>query len=318
MHDPLGESFPQRPVGRTALTVPTLGLGTAPFSRDVTEAVAVETVGAALAAGARFIDTAPLYGAGRAERFVGVALRGVPRDSYILATKVGRRFDQEGGAVRFDYSRDGVLRSIEGSLNRLGIDRIDILHIHDPDNHYREALENAYPTLAELRDQGVIGAVGAGMNQWQMEADFARDAAFDCFLLAGRYTLLEQTALDTFLPLCQGKPIGIFGGGVYNSGILATGVQPGATYNYAPAPPAIAERVARLAASCDRHGVALQTAAARFPLAHPAITALLIGARSPAEYADTIAALRTPIPPALWADLKAEGLLHPDAPVPTS
>jgi D-threo-aldose 1-dehydrogenase len=319
MHEPIGDQFPRRQVGRTGLTVPLLGLGTAPFSRDVTEATAVETIGYALEAGARFIDTAPLYGAGLAERFVGKALQGVPRDSYVLATKIGRVLPEEpGGAIGFDYSRDGVLRSIEESLNRLGLDRIDILHIHDPDDHYREALEHAYPTLAELRSQGVIGAVGAGMNQWQMEADFARAADFNCFLLAGRYTILEQTSLDEYLPLCQEKGIGVFLGGVYNSGILATGAQPGATYNYAAAPPAIRERVDGIAAICTRHGVSLQTAAARFPLAHPAVTALLIGAQSPAEYAETIAALRTPIPAALWADLKAEGLLHPDAPVPTA
>ena len=220
-------------------------------------------------------------------------------------------------ASPFDYSRDAVLRSFESSLERLGIDRIDIVLIHDPDDHQHEALETAFPTLAELRSQGVIGAIGAGMNQWQMLAHFARNADFDCFLLAGRYTLLEQTALDDFLPLCVEKQISVFTGGVYNSGILALGPDhPAATYNYAPAPPEIADRARRIAAVCDRHGVPLQVAAANFPLGHPAVTALLIGGESPTQFSETVAALRTPIPAALWADLKAEGLLREDAPSP--
>lgn len=309
-------TFPLRQVGRTALRVTALGIGSAPLSRIAADADAVATLGRARDEGVRFIDTAPLYGEGRSERLIGMAVRDVPRDSYVLATKVGRLVSPEG-EVWFDFSRDGTRRSIEESLARLGLDRIDILHIHDPDDHPREALDEVFPVLADLRSQGVIGAVGAGMNQWQMLAHFARNADFDCFLLAGRYTLLEQTALDEFLPLCQERQIGVFLGGIYNSGILAKGPEPGATYNYAVAPPAIRERVAQIEAVCTRHGVALQTAAARFPLAHPAVTAVVVGAESPAEFAGTAAALRTPIPPALWDDLKAANLLHPDAPVPT-
>ena len=307
--------LPLRQVGRTKLQVTALGLGSAPLSRIASEADAVATIAAARERGVRFIDTAPLYGTGRSERLIGMAVRGVPRDSYVLATKVGRLLSPEGG-VWFDFSREATLRSIEQSLERLGLDRIDIVHIHDPDDHPREALEEVFPVLADLRGQGVIGAVGAGMNQWQMLAHFARNADFDCFLLAGRYTLLEQTALDEFLPLCQEKGIGVFLGGIYNSGILAKGPQPDATYNYTAAPPAIRERVAQIAAICARHGVALQTAAARFPLAHPAVTAVVVGAESPAEFLGTVDALRTPIPAALWDELKAAGLLHPAAPVP--
>ena len=308
-------SFPTRQVGKTAIRVPYLGLGTAPLPR-AEDAVAVATVERALAEGVNFIDTAPLYGNGRSERLLGTALRGVPRDSYVLSSKVGRLVVPDG-PLPFDYSRDAVLRSFESSLERLGIGRIDIVLIHDPDDHRDEALETAFPTLAELRSQGVIGAIGAGMNQWQMLAHFARNADFDCFLLAGRYTLLEQTALDDFLPLCAEKQISVFTGGVYNSGILALGPDhPAATYNYAPAPPEIADRARRIAAVCDRHGVPLQVAAANFPLGHPAVTALLIGGESPAQFSETVAALRTPIPAALWDELKAEGLLREDAPRP--
>lgn len=306
-------------VGKTRLMVSRLGLGTAPLGGPPRtpdpDSQAIETVHYALERGIRFIDTAPFYGAGRSERLLGMALRGVPRDSYVLATKVGRLV-RDGGKVVFDWTRDGILRSVEESLKRLQLDRVDILHIHDPDEAYREALEVAYPVLDDLRRQGVIGAVGAGMNQWEMELDFARHADFDCFLLAGRYTLLEQEAAAEFLPWCQEHQIGIFLGGVYNSGILATGPRPGATYNYEEAPEAIKQRVGRIEAVCRRHSVPLQIAAARFPLAHPAVTALLIGARSTAEVETAIAGVEAPIPPQLWADLRAEGLLREDAPTP--
>ncbi len=187
-------SIPSARVGRTELFVPRLGFGSAPLGRPSIpggDEQAIATVQHALQNGLRLIDTAPYYGAGRSERRVGAALAAMPRDSYVLSTKVGRLVTPEGDIV-FDFSRDGVLRSVEASLERLQLDRIDILHIHDPDKHYEAALDEAYPTLDELRREGVIGAVGAGMNQWQMLADFARNADFDCFLLAGRYTLLEQ------------------------------------------------------------------------------------------------------------------------------
>lgn len=198
----------------------------------------------------------------------------------------------------------------------MGVDRIDILLIHDPDDHYREALDVVFPILADLRSQGVIQAVGAGMNQWQMELQFAREADFDCFLLAGRYTLLEQSSLDEFLPYCVAHRISLLLGGVLNSGILATGAVPGATYNYEQAPAEVADRVRRIEAVCVRYNIPLRIAALQFPLAHPAVASLVVGARSPAEVQANIDALNVQIPTDLWDELRAEGLLHPAAPVP--
>ncbi len=310
-------NIPMARVGRTELYVPRIGMGTAPLGNwhnPIDDATATATLRAAIDHGMRFVDTAPLYGAGQAERRVGQGLAAIPRDSYVLCTKVGRLVNPDG-TVPFDFSRDGVLRSVEASLERLGLDRIDILLIHDPDDHYRQALDEAFPALADLRSQGVIKAIGAGMNQWQMLSEFARNADFDCFLLAGRYTLLEQESLG-FLSLCQERGIGVFLGGVFNSGILATGARPGATFQYAPAPPAIMERATRIEAVCTRHNVPLSVAAVQFPLAHPAVTALILGGRSPDEIAANYRALQMPIPAALWDDLHAEGLLREDAPMP--
>jgi D-threo-aldose 1-dehydrogenase len=306
-------------LGRTRLEVPAVGLGTAPLAglyAPIPEERARETVEYCLANGVTFFDTAPFYGAGESERRLGAALAGVPRDAYVLATKVGRLISPDG-SVTFDFSRDGVLRSLEASLERLRLDRVDILHIHDPDDYPDQALTEAFPALADLRSRGVIGAVGAGMNQAEMLARFAREADFDCFLLAGRYTLLEQGALDELFPLCREKGIGIILGGVLNSGILATGAVPGAKYEYADAPAEVLDRVARVEAVCARHGVPLRVAALRFPTAHPAVTALLTGAESPRQVEDNLAALRTPIPADLWTELEAEGLLRADAPAPT-
>jgi D-threo-aldose 1-dehydrogenase len=313
----MAEALPSAQVGRTTLQVSKLGLGTAPLTGkngSIPEAQSVDTVRAALAAGVTFIDTAPLYGAGRSEERVGIALEGVPRDSYVLSTKVGRLVLPDGSVV-FDFSRDGVLRSFEQSLKRLKLDRVDILLVHDPDDNEQLALEQAFPALAELRAQGVIGAIGAGMNQWQMEDRFAQNFDVDCFLLAGRYTLLEQTALE-FLARCQERGIGIFLGGVYNSGILAMGPRPGATYNYAAPPAEIVERVRRIEAACARYDVPLHRAAAQFALAHPAVTAVVLGAILPAEVQANRDALFAPIPAELWADLRREGLLREDAPTP--
>jgi D-threo-aldose 1-dehydrogenase len=306
-----------KPIGATPLYVPRLGLGTAPLSglyAPVPAADALATIHYALEQGLNFFDTAPLYGAGQSERYLGQALAGTPRDSYVLATKVGRLVTAEGD-VRFDFSRDGVRRSLDESLQRLQMDYVDILHIHDPDNHYPQALDEAFPALAELRRQGVIKAVGAGMNQWPMLADFARQADFDCFLLAGRYTLQEQTALP-FLELCQAKGISLILGGVFNSGILATGPQPGAKYNYADAPPAILEKVRRIESICAQYQVPLNAAALQFALAHPAVTGAVIGARSTAELSSNLQARRLSIPADLWADLRAAGLIEPAAPLP--
>jgi D-threo-aldose 1-dehydrogenase len=306
---------------RPAVIVPRVGMGTAPLTR-ATEAQAVASIQAALEAGLNYFDSAPYYGVGLAEKYLGAALKGVPRERYVLQTKVGRLLTADGpppggwdNAIVFDFSRDGVRRSLESSLKRLGVDAVDTLLVHDPDNHYRQAVDEAFPALADLRAQGVIRAIGAGMNQWEMLADFVRHADPDCFLLAGRYTLLEQTSLD-FLALCQSRGIQVYLGGVFNSGILARGAGAGATYNYHAAPPAVEARVRRLEAVCARHGVPLKTAALHFPTAHPAIAALILGVESPAEVAENVAAWQSPPPAALWADLRAEGLLAEGAPVP--
>jgi D-threo-aldose 1-dehydrogenase len=294
-----------------------LGLGTVPIGGSlgaVSEVQAIDTVRAALDAGVTLIDTAPLYGVGRSERLLGEALAGVPRERYVLSTKVGRLLEPDG-SWRFDFSRDAALRSLDSSLERLKLDRVDIVLVHDPDDHEQEALAGAFPALAELRAQGVIGAIGAGMNQWQMEEHLARNVDVDCFLLAGRYTLLEQGALE-FLELCRERQIGVFLGGVFNSGILATGARPGARYQYADAPPEILARAGQIEAICARHGVQLYVAAAQFPLAHPAVTAVVLGAASPAEMRANRAALAAELPPGLWADLRSAGLLREDAPTP--
>lgn len=302
--------IPKVRVGNTDLEVPRMGLGTAHIGKNG-DAEAVSIVHKALELGINFLDTAPLY---KTEPYLGMALQGVPRDSYVLATKVGRLPNGNGGFT-FNYSHDEVMQSIENSLNTLKIDRIDILHIHDADNHFRQALDEAFPTLAELRSQGVIKAVGAGMNQWEMEAEFAQNADFDCFLLAGRYTLLEQTSLGA-LKLFHEKHISMFAGGVYNSGILATGATANATYNYRLAPAEIMDKAKRLEAVCTRHNVPLNAAAVQFILAHPAYTSLVIGADRADQVGDNLKTLDVEIPTAFWQDLRAEGLVEADAPLP--
>jgi D-threo-aldose 1-dehydrogenase len=319
------------PLGRTSLKVTRFGLGTAPLAglfEEVAEAQALEVIGHAWQAGVRFFDTAPLYGHGLAELRLGRVLRSKPRDEYTLATKVGRllRADAppEPGQVyrgvpavnpTFDFTYDGVIRSVEESLERLGLERIDVLHIHDPDDHYEAALSGAYRALDRLRADGVIGAVGAGMNQAEMLTRFARDGNFDCFLLAGRYTLLDQVALAELLPLCLEKGIAIIAGGVYNSGILAD-PKPGAHYNYRAAPAPLLERAQRIRAVCERHDVPLKAAAVQFPLGHPAVTTVVVGCRSKPQLEESIRMFETEIPPALWEELKAEGLLPGGVPTP--
>jgi D-threo-aldose 1-dehydrogenase len=324
-------------LGRSDVFVSRLGLGTAPlgnlFAR-VQDDDADATVTRSYEEGLRLFDTAPLYGSGLAEQRLGRALRAHRPGDYVLGTKVGRLLRagappepgqfHEGRPLYmntpplnpvFDFSPDGVLRSLGESLERLGLERIDILQIHDPDAHYDEALGSAYPTLDRLRQNGVIGAVGVGMNQVTLLARFARDAAFDCFLVAGRYTLLDQSALDELLPLCLEKRIGVIAGGVFNSGILAA-PRPGATFNYLPAGPAMLARAQRLDAMCAAHGVPLSAAAIQFPLGHQAVTAVVVGCRSAAEVEQNVRMFRHRVPAQLWRDLRREGLLPPHAPAP--
>ena len=320
------------PLGSSGLSVTRLGLGCASIGGlygDIPDDQAVAVVRRALSLGLNLLDTAPLYGAGKSELRLGQALAGVSRSSYVLASKVGRvlvptQRDQQVGAFDapapfqpvFDFSYDGVMRSFEDSLNRLGVERIDILHIHDPDDHWPEAIDGAYPALDALRGDGVIRAVSAGMNQWEMLARFAHEGDFDCFLLAGRYSLLDQSALDELLPLCVKKNIGIMAGGTYNSGILAKGARPGATYNYREAPPEIAAKAAALEAVAAHHQVELRAAASQFVFAHPAITCIIPGTRQPERVQENFDLLAQEIPASFWAELRAEGLVRADAPLP--
>ena len=309
-----------------------LGLGTAPLAglyRPVDEVDAHGVLESAWQEGIRFFDTAPLYGHGLGELRTGHVLREKPRAEYTLVTKVGRllRADarpEPGQAFRgappvnpvFDFSYDGVMRSVEESRERLGIEKIDILHIHDPDDHYDEALHGAYRALDQLRREGVISAVGAGMNQAEMLARFAREAEFDCFLLAGRYTLLDQIALQDLLPTCLERGVAIIAAGVFNSGILGD-PKPGTHYNYQAAPAVLLDRAQKLRAVCERHGVPLRAAAIQFPLGHPAVQTVVVGCRSIEQLRDCVRMFETEIPPALWEELKAERLLPEEVPAPT-
>jgi D-threo-aldose 1-dehydrogenase len=329
---------------RSGLRVTRLGFGGASIGglfAAVDEDDAIATVEHAWSLGIRTFDVAPLYGYGAAERRLGAALAGKPRDAYVLSTKVGRlvrredeippgaEIDRQAADGRedsfyvrsepvrlvFDYSGDGVRRSLEESLERLGLDRIDIALIHDPDEHWEAAIGEAYPALARLRDEGVIRAIGAGMNQSAMLERFAHEGDFDVFLLAGRYTLLDQEALGELLPLCVDRGIGILVGGVMNSGVLAD-PRPGSRFNYQPAPPAIIERARRIAAVCQRHDVPLRAAAIQFPLAHPAVVSLIAGVRRIDHLDEYPELMRRPIPSDLWDDLRAERLIPEAAPVP--
>ncbi|WP_250515877.1 aldo/keto reductase [Caballeronia sp. INDeC2] len=321
-----------------------LGLGSAPLGnlyRAIPDDEARATVNEAWHQGVRYYDTAPLYGYGLAEVRVGSFLRTHARDDFLLSTKVGRVlqrcapeerdgigkfFDVPSRRVIYDYSYDGVMRSFEMSFERLGFDRIDIVFGHDIDvfthgskeasaQRTREFLDGGVRALADLRSQGVIGAIGIGVNEWEVCEVVARHADVDLFLLAGRYTLLEQQALETFLPLCEAKGMGIVVGGPLNSGILATGAKPGAWFNYSPAPQDVLDRVARIERVCAAHGVSLRDAALQFPLMHPCVVSVIPGAVTAEEIRSNVRSLTTPIPPQLWADLKHEGLLREDAPV---
>ena len=317
-------------IGTSGLLVSRLGLGGVALSgappstdpqRATAEDEAVTLIQRSLHLGVNYLDTAPMYGVGQSEKRYGRALRGVPRESYVLSTKVGRVLDPaEPGSDRlawsFDFSRRGVERSFESSLERLGLDRVDILLIHDPDSHYEQAIAEAAQVLVELRRKGRVKAIGAGMNQWEMELKFARAGHFNCFLLAGRYTLLDQTALPEFLPYCLEHRISVVAGGPYNSGILAVGPRDGATFNYRAASPEMMDKARRVAAVCERHRVPLRAAALQFILAHPAIASVIPGARSVAEVEENVALVEHPIPGELWADLKQDRLIDPAAPTP--
>lgn len=339
---PASDSVPRgRPIA--GLQPSRIGFGGAPLGDLYThldEVTAQDTVRAALAAGINLVDTSPLYGHGLSEHRIGAALRSVPRGSVIVSTKVGRWMDAGqpkgdgsgyvGGLPHpavIDYSYDGAMRSFEQSLLRLGTDHIDILLIHDVDvwthgdrmeQRFTEAMDGAYRALDRLRSSGAVKAIGVGVNEAEMCARFARAGNFDVMMLAGRYSLLEQGALTEFLPLALEKKIAVMLAGVFNSGILATGAKPGAYYNYKPAPPEILARVARIEAVCAAHGVVLPQAALAFCAAHPAVATIVLGAVTPQEVARNLDLVARAVPAALWRDLKAEGLLVAEAPVPES
>lgn len=334
-------------IGPHGLEVTRLGLGGTTFGNlysVLSEQEGLAVLDAAFAAGVRYFDTAPLYGYGLSETRLGPGLARYDRDAVVVSSKVGYVLveRQPGDAYvdlfvdapemtsYFDFSRDAVLRSLEGSLARLKMDRLDMVLIHDPDaarsiepdwtpgerGYFDQVMAQAYPALDELRQQGVIKALGLGMNQWQMLADFARAGDFDAFLLAGRYTLLEQEPLRELLPLCAEKGVRVIIGGPYNSGILATGAVAGAYYNYAPAAPEVLAKVRCIEAVCARHEVPLQAAALQFPFGHPAVATVIPGARTVAEVAANVAALACAIPADCWAELKQEGLIAAAAPTP--
>jgi D-threo-aldose 1-dehydrogenase len=335
-------ALPRRALGRTGLQASVLGFGTAPLGDlflHLDDETAIATAERAFELGVNLLDTSPLYGYGLSEHRCGTALRRVPRQDVVLCTKVGRWMDpfhQPENRAGFvggqshrpvvDYSYDGTMRSVEQSLLRLGTDRIDLLLIHDVDvwthgaavieDRFREAMAGAYVALDKLRSEGVVAGIGIGVNEAEMCVRFAQAGTFDVMLLAGRYSLLEQPALKEFLPLAQRQGLAVLLGGVFNSGILATGPVSGAKYNYQDAPPEILARVTDIKRVCDAHGVALPTAAVHFALGHPAVASVVLGAHSPQEVERNAAALTTKVPSALWADLKAARLLDADAPVP--
>lgn len=332
----------QRKLGRADLAVTAFAFGTAPIGnifRPVPDAEAQGMIREAWDAGIRYFDTAPMYGHGLAELRTGEGLRWKDRDSFVLSSKVGRRLrparraeidfapwaDAAPFAVEFDYSYDGTMRAFEDSLQRLALERMDICFIHDIDVYTRgaeqpgvfaAAMDGCWRALERLRREGVVKAIGVGVNEWQVCHAALQQRDFDCFLLAGRYTLLEQDALDAFLPLCQERGAAVVVGGGFNSGILATGARPGAKYNYAPAPAAIMEKVGRIESVCTEYDVPLPAAALQFVVAHPAIPSVVAGTRTIEQLRQNLAWFRHPIPPAFWTALQRQGLLREDAPVP--
>lgn len=332
-----------RTLGGTGLELTELGCGGSRIGNlhgVVSEADAQGTVATALAAGVRYFDVAPFYAGGLGELRLGHALRDVPRDDYVLSTKVARVYEPfppdrsaEPGALpfsfRFDYSHAGAMRSVEQSLLRLGTNRIDIALIHDIDafthgseaaaeERRREAMEGTYPALCDLRDQGVVSAVGIGTNDWRVMERCLREADFDCFLLAVQYNLLRHDCLESFLPLCESRDVAVIVGAPFASGLLARGSAGGGTYEYRPADAQTLGRVRAIEAVCARHGTSLLAAALRFPLGHPSVPSVLPGPRNPDHMAACTAAMAEPIPTALWHELKESGLIQPDAPVPAS
>ncbi|SOD53988.1 L-fucose dehydrogenase [Pseudoxanthomonas wuyuanensis] len=325
----------QRRLGTTRVRLPMLGFGAAPIGNlytAVSDDEAMRAIGSALGEGIRYFDTAPYYGYGLSEARLGLGLKGVRRDSVRISTKVGRRIyedtsrepGREGFAVagrkaEFDYSRDGVMRSFESSLQRLGTDHVDILLLHDigrlthGDNHpamLRQALDEALPAMAELKSSGACGAIGIGVNEEDIAVELMPLFPLDCVMLAGRYTLLEQHASRRIMQGAQARNIGVLVAGPYNSGLMSDARAPGSTYNYAPAEPEVLQRAQRIYAICAEHGVDVGAAALQFPLAHPAVVSVVAGMRSAEEAISASLRYRAEVPAELWQQLRAEGLLQ--------
>jgi D-threo-aldose 1-dehydrogenase len=332
----------RRRLGKTKIAVSQLGFGTGPFGNLLEKAedsLTRAAVTAALDGGLNYFDTAPFYGHGLSEHRLGEALRPHDRSRAIVSTKVGRLLTPTRAAVTtpgpfagtlpfeiaFDYSYDGAMRSLEDSLQRMGTSHVDIAIIHDVtakwrgdqfEASYRQAVEGAYKALDKLRSEGVVSAIGVGVNEVDTLERFAGDADFDCFMLAGRYTLLDTTALTRLMPTCVRKSISILLAAPFHSGILVTGAKPGAKFWYADAPQDVLDRVSRMERVCAAHGVSLQAAAIQFPLAHPAMGSIAAGYRNPGEVEAALAACRARIPGEFWAEMKAKGLIDPAAPTP--
>jgi D-threo-aldose 1-dehydrogenase len=317
MSDPMIVPTERRRLGRTALTVSRLAVG---GGSSFVRSEGAELLDACWDAGLRYFDTAPLYGGGESERRFGASLARRPRDEYVLSTKVGRN-----GPTAFDYSAAGVTGSLQRSLERLGLARIDIVYMHDvdPDLHgdafeqrFDEAMTQAYPALANLRDAGTIGAIGVGLKDWDVALRLAQAGRLDCIMLAGGYTLLQHGGLRELLPWCEANGVSVIVAAPYNTGILATGAIEGARYYYQPAPQAIVERTRELEEVCARHGVQLAAAALQFPLHHPAVISVAVGHERASEVVQNLALLELPIPAAVWSELKDRALIPREAPTP--
>jgi D-threo-aldose 1-dehydrogenase len=334
----------KRRFGRTNLEVTTFAFGTAPIGnifKPIDEQVSDGMIQSAWDAGIRYYDTAPMYGHGLSELRTGHSLRWKERDDFVLSSKVGRILKPKRRSeidfapwnnaapneMGFDYSYDGTMRSFEDSLQRLALERMDICFIHDIDvftrgadqpEVFKTAMDGCWKALSKLRDEKLVTAIGVGVNEWEVCQAALEQRDFDCFLLAGRYTLLEQDSLDTFLPLCDKRNAAVVVGGGFNSGILATGPVQGAKYNYAPAPDDIMQRVSRIETVCKRYNVPLPAAAMQFVVAHPAIPSFIAGTRTVEQLEKNVEWFNHAIPVEFWADLKSEGLLREDAPVPVA
>ncbi|MEU1790429.1 aldo/keto reductase [Streptomyces sparsogenes] len=320
-------------LGRSAVEVTELGFGGGPLGglfAALDDGTAAGALAAAWELGVRYFDTSPHYGIGHSERRIGELLRTKPRDEFTLSTKVGRLLVPQDPAGRmdegfqvpathrrvWDFSRDGVRRSVEDSLTRMGVDRIDMLFLHDAEKHFEDALRTGYPALAELRSEGVVGAIGAGMYHTGMLTRLVEEADVDAVMLSGYYTLLQHSALDDLLPACAERGVSVLAASIFNSGLLATSrPAEGAHFEYAPASRELLRRTHRIADVCEAHGVTLPQVAMAFPLRHPVVAGIVVGMRTAEEVRSNLDSFGVEIPDGVWSDLRGEGLLDERAPV---